>query len=146
MVTKLKLLHYSFKWLLVVNSFTFSVNQSIKALHILRATSTKSSTSKNGRKRQENRMPAEEEELNKLPELTPMEEVKLRELYNKIDKNRDGKIDIKDLSTALSEMEVAQLPGHAQVPITFIYSWLTQKTQHFKYFFFEILFNCDAHT
>ena len=59
-------------------------------------------------------MSAEEEDLNKLPELTPMEEVKLRELYNKIDKNRDGKIDIKDLSTALSEMEVAQLPGHAQ--------------------------------
>jgi Ca2+-binding EF-hand superfamily protein len=72
--------------------------------------------------RQENRMSAEEEDLNKLPELTPMEEVKLRELYNKIDKNRDGKIDIKDLSTALSEMEVAQLPGHAQVPITFVYS------------------------
>jgi Ca2+-binding EF-hand superfamily protein len=42
-----------------------------------------------------------------------MEEVKQRDLYNKIDKNRDGKIDIKDLSTALSEMEVAQLPGHA---------------------------------
>jgi len=91
-------------------------------------------------------MPAEEEDLNKLPELTPMEEVKLRELYNKIDKNRDGKIDIKDLSTALSEMEVAQLPGHAQVPITFIYSWLTKKTQHFKCFFFEILFKCNAHT
>jgi hypothetical protein len=32
-------------------------------------------------------------------------------------------------------MEVAQLPGHAQVPITFVYSWLTKKTQHFKYFF-----------
>ena len=50
--------------------------------------------------------------------LTPMEEAKLRELYEKIDKNRDGKIDIKDLNTALSEMKVAQLPGHAQVPFT----------------------------
>lgn len=47
--------------------------------------------------------------------MTPMEEVKLKDLFNKIDKNRDGKIDIKDLSTALSEMKVAQVPGHAKV-------------------------------
>lgn len=46
--------------------------------------------------------------------MTPMEEVKLKDLFNKIDKNRDGKIDIKDLSTALSEMKVAQVPGHAK--------------------------------
>lgn len=43
-----------------------------------------------------------------------MEEAKLRELFNKIDKDRDGNIDIKDLITALPEMAVAQLPGHAQ--------------------------------
>jgi hypothetical protein len=44
-------------------------------------------------------------------------------------------------------MEVAQLPGHAQVPITFVYSWLTKKTQHSTQIFFsEISFKCNAHT
>lgn len=57
-------------------------------------------------------MSSGEEDASKL---NPMETAKLKELFNKIDKNRDGKIDIIDLSTALSELKVAQLPGHAQV-------------------------------
>lgn len=56
-------------------------------------------------------MSSGEEDASKL---NPMETAKLKELFNKIDKNRDGKIDIIDLSTALSELKVAQLPGHAQ--------------------------------
>ncbi|KAK3087277.1 hypothetical protein FSP39_003967 [Pinctada imbricata] len=42
------------------------------------------------------------------------EEKKLNELFNKLDVNKDGKIDMHDLTQALSDMRVPQLPGHAK--------------------------------
>jgi len=43
------------------------------------------------------------------------DERRIEELFRKLDVNRDGRIDIHDLSEALHRLEVPQLPGHAQV-------------------------------
>ena len=43
------------------------------------------------------------------------DEHRLEELFRKLDVNRDGRIDIHDLSEALLRLKVPQLPGHAQV-------------------------------
>lgn len=48
------------------------------------------------------------------------EEEKLKELFNKLDINKDGRIDINDLTQALSTLQVPQTPGHAKV--TFLLS------------------------
>lgn len=42
------------------------------------------------------------------------EEEKLKELFNKLDINKDGRIDINDLTQALSTLQVPQTPGHAK--------------------------------
>ena len=47
--------------------------------------------------------------------LSPEEEKRLADLFNRIDINKDGKIDISDLTTALHYMQVPQFPGQAQV-------------------------------
>lgn len=46
------------------------------------------------------------------------EEEKLKELFNKLDVNKDGRIDINDLTQALSTLQVPQTPGHAKVIFT----------------------------
>jgi len=43
------------------------------------------------------------------------DELRLEELFRKLDVNGDGRIDIHDLSEALRRLKVPQLPGHAQV-------------------------------
>jgi len=44
------------------------------------------------------------------------EEIKrYNDLFHKIDINRDGKIDINDLTKALQKFQVPLVPGHAQV-------------------------------
>ncbi|XP_050412207.1 mitochondrial adenyl nucleotide antiporter SLC25A24-B [Patella vulgata] len=45
---------------------------------------------------------------------TITEDKKLEELFKKIDINKDGRIDIEDLSKALKAMDVPTSPGHAQ--------------------------------
>jgi len=45
----------------------------------------------------------------------PADELRLEELFRKLDVNGDGRIDIHDLSEALHRLKVPQLPGHAQV-------------------------------
>ncbi|XP_014788605.1 calcium-binding mitochondrial carrier protein SCaMC-2 [Octopus bimaculoides] len=47
-------------------------------------------------------------------ELSREEKEKLSALFNRLDVNKDGSIDIHDLSAALSQMEVPQVPGQAQ--------------------------------
>jgi len=44
------------------------------------------------------------------------DEQRIEELFRKLDVNRDGRIDIHDLSEALHRLEVHQLPRHAEVP------------------------------
>ena len=48
------------------------------------------------------------------------EEERLSELFNRLDVNKDGRIDIHDLSEALNSMQVPQVPGQAQVKIKFM--------------------------
>lgn len=48
-------------------------------------------------------------------ELSHEEKEKLSALFNRLDVNKDGSIDIHDLSAALCQMEVPQVPGQAQV-------------------------------
>jgi len=43
------------------------------------------------------------------------DERRVEELFRQLDVNRDGRIDIHDLSEALRRLKVPQLPGHAQV-------------------------------
>ena len=47
--------------------------------------------------------------------LSNEETQRMSELFNKLDINKDGKIDITDLSKSLQQMDVWQVPGHAQV-------------------------------
>lgn len=49
--------------------------------------------------------------------MTPAEEESLRELFGKLDVNKDGKVDMDDLNKALHDMQVPQVPGHAEVII-----------------------------
>ena len=47
------------------------------------------------------------------------DERRIEDLFRKLDVNKDGRIDIHDLSEALHRLEVPQLPGHAQVFLLF---------------------------
>ena len=53
--------------------------------------------------------------MSDVTDMSKEEEKKLNELFNKLDVNKDGQIDIHDLTQALSDMQVPQLPGHAKV-------------------------------
>ena len=48
-------------------------------------------------------------------DICPEEEARLAELFNRLDVNKDGKIDINDLTAALHQMQVPQVPGQAEV-------------------------------
>ena len=43
------------------------------------------------------------------------ERKKLHDLFQQLDVNKDGTIDIDDLTRAMKSMQVPQVPGHAQV-------------------------------
>ena len=47
--------------------------------------------------------------------LSQEDEERYAGLFNKLDVNKDGRIDIEDLTEALQQMQVPHLPGHAQV-------------------------------
>ena len=47
--------------------------------------------------------------------LTKEDEERLSILFDRLDVNKDGKIDVKDLTEALHEMDVPKHPGHTQV-------------------------------
>lgn len=48
------------------------------------------------------------------PPLSEDEEKKLHDLFLQLDVNKDGTIDVNDLTRAMKEMNVPQVPGHAQ--------------------------------
>ena len=49
------------------------------------------------------------------PPLSAEEEKKLHDFFQKLDVNKDGTIDINDLTRGMESMQVPQIPGHAQV-------------------------------
>lgn len=49
--------------------------------------------------------------------ITREEERQMKALFKRLDVNRDGKIDVADLTQALRTMEIPQMPGHAQVTL-----------------------------
>ena len=53
--------------------------------------------------------------------LPEAERERLSALFNKLDVNKDGKIDITDLSKAWSKLNVPHQPGRAEVNICFYY-------------------------
>ena len=48
-------------------------------------------------------------------ELSEAERKNLHDLFQRLDVNKDGTIDIDDLTRAMESMQVPQIPGHAQV-------------------------------
>ena len=48
-------------------------------------------------------------------DLSKEEEERLSDLFNRLDVNKDGKIDMKDLTEAWYQLEVPTVPGQAQV-------------------------------
>ena len=50
-------------------------------------------------------------------ELTPEDEKRLSDLFERLDINKDGRINVKDLTEALHQLQVpkAMVPGHAKV-------------------------------
>ena len=48
-------------------------------------------------------------------ELSKHDEARIQELFDRLDLDKDGKIDIKDLSNAFHQLGVPQIPGQAQV-------------------------------
>ena len=49
--------------------------------------------------------------------LSDKDEKELSDLFNKLDVNRDGKIDVKDLTAAFQNLDVPQFPGHVKVNV-----------------------------
>ena len=49
------------------------------------------------------------------PKLTEEESKKLHTLFQQLDLNKDGTIDLNDLTSAMDAMQVPRPPGHAQV-------------------------------
>ena len=48
-------------------------------------------------------------------ELSPHDEARVQELFDRLDLDKDGRIDIKDLSNAFHQLGIPQIPGQAQV-------------------------------
>ena len=48
-------------------------------------------------------------------ELSPHDEAHIQELFNRLDLDKDGKIDIKDLTNAFHQLGVPQIPGQLEV-------------------------------
>ena len=48
-------------------------------------------------------------------DLSAEERKRISDLFNRLDVNKDGKIDIKDLTEALQQLRVPTVPGQAQV-------------------------------
>lgn len=63
------------------------------------------------------------------PQLPKDEIKKLHELFQQLDVNKDGTIDIDDLTRAMESMQVPQIPGHAQVSSHNLSSHKIPKTQ-----------------
>lgn len=51
-------------------------------------------------------------------EISPDEEKTLHDLFLKLDMNKDGKIDMLDLTKAMETMQLPQVPGHAKVNLS----------------------------
>lgn len=49
------------------------------------------------------------------PEMSAEEEKRLHALFNKLDINKDGQIDMDDLTKALGNLGVPQAPDHVKV-------------------------------
>ena len=47
--------------------------------------------------------------------LTPEDQKRLSELFDSLDVDKDGRIDVNDLTEALQQLEVPVIPGQAQV-------------------------------
>ena len=52
------------------------------------------------------------------------------ELFHKLDINKDGRIDVEELSEGLKRLGIAQVPGQAEVP-----TWLAPELQFVFYNF-----------
>lgn len=48
-------------------------------------------------------------------DLSDEDRKRISDLFNRLDRNKDGKIDIKDLTEALHHLQVPTVPGQAQV-------------------------------
>lgn len=57
----------------------------------------------------------EEETVSAEPHLNADEEKRLSSLFNRLDVNHDGRIDVHDLSKALQKLRIPHVPGQAQV-------------------------------
>ncbi|CAH1786844.1 unnamed protein product [Owenia fusiformis] len=47
-------------------------------------------------------------------DLSPEEQKRLQDLFNRLDVNKDGRIDVHDLTEALHNLKIPQVPGHAE--------------------------------
>jgi len=54
--------------------------------------------------------------------LSEKEERELSDLFNQLDVNRDGKIDVKDLTAAFRNLDVPHYPGHVKVGLYYVTS------------------------
>lgn len=57
----------------------------------------------------------EEETVSAEQHLNADEEKRLSSLFNRLDVNHDGRIDVHDLSKALQKLRIPHVPGQAQV-------------------------------
>ena len=59
----------------------------------------------------------------KAHDLSPEEEKRLSELFDRLDVDKDGRIDVNDLTEALHLLEIPVIPGQAQVvaPACFLF-------------------------
>lgn len=48
-------------------------------------------------------------------DLTEEEERRLEDLFNRLDIDKDGRIDVNDLTEALHQLQVPQFPGQVEV-------------------------------
>ena len=58
--------------------------------------------------------PGTEEDVQET-DISAEEEATLHELFESLDLNKDGKLDMNDLTKAMTNMQVPQVPGHAKV-------------------------------